>query len=40
MIMGYLGYTNKQGESQVKAYINSLNLTKIQKEELLKMSGY
>ena len=40
MIMGYLGYTNKQGESSVKAYINTLNLTKAQKEELLKMSGY
>lgn len=40
MIMGYLGYTNKQGESQVKSYINSLDLTENQKEELLKMSGY
>ena len=38
--MGYLGYSNKYGEALVKAYINRLNLTKAQKEELLEMSGY
>ena len=40
MVMGYLGYSNKYGEALVKAYINRLNLTKAQKEELLEMSGY
>ena len=40
MIMGYLGYTNKYGDSLVKTYINRLNLTKSQKEQLYQMSGY
>lgn len=40
MIMGYLGYTNKNGLEQVKAYINRLKLTKEQKEALLRYSGY
>ena len=40
MVMGYLGYSNKYGETLVKAYINRLNLTKTQKQELLEMSGY
>ena len=40
MIMGYLGYTNKNGEAQVKTYINRLNLTKEEKAELLEYSGY
>lgn len=40
MVMGYLGYSNKYGEALVKAYVNRLNLTKAQKEELLEMSGY
>lgn len=40
MIMGYLGYTNKYGETQVKSYINRLKLTKSQKEKLFEMSGY
>ena len=40
MVMGYLGYSNKNGESQVKAYINRLNLSKTEKEQLLAYSGY
>ncbi len=40
MLMGYLGYSNKCGESGVKAYINTLNLTTNQKTLLLKASGY
>jgi hypothetical protein len=40
IIMGYLGYTNKYGETLVKTYINRLNLTKSQKEQLYQMSGY
>ena len=40
MVMGYLGYSNKNGESQVKSYINRLNLSKTEKEELLAYSGY
>ena len=38
--MGYLGYSNSQGESQVRMYINRLNLTKEQKALLLSLSGY
>jgi hypothetical protein len=40
MIMGYLGYVNANGASQVKAYINGLKLSKLQKETLYEMSGY
>jgi hypothetical protein len=40
MIMGYLGYSNKYGDSLVETYINRLNLSKEQKKELYKMSGY
>ena len=40
MVMGYLGYSNKNGEAQVKAYINRLNLSKTEKEQLLAYSGY
>lgn len=40
MIMGYLGYTNKYGASQVKRYIQSLSLTTTQKELLYEYSGY
>lgn len=40
MIMGYLGYTNKYGASQVKRYIQSLSLTTSQKELLYEYSGY
>ena len=40
MIMGYLGYTNKNGKAQVQAYINRLDLSKDEKSELLEYSGY
>ena len=40
MIMGYLGYKNQNGEAQVKSYINRLRLTRDEKTQLLKASGY
>lgn len=40
MIMGYLGYSNKYGESNVRSYINRLNISKEAKEYLLEASGY
>ena len=40
MIMGYLGYTNTNGEAQVKQYINRLKLSDSEKEKLLQFSGY
>ncbi len=40
ILMGYLGYKNTNGERQVKAYIQSLKLTKTEKETLFKMCGY
>ena len=40
MLMGYFGYKNTKGETQVKLYIQSLKLTKTEKETLFKMSGY
>ena len=40
MLMGYFGYKNKNGEKQVKTYIQSLKLTKTEKETLFKMCGY
>ena len=40
MIMGYLGYVNANGAPQVKSYINSLKLSRTQKETLYVMSGY
>ena len=40
MVMGYLGYTNVNGESDVKAHIGKLNLSKSEKAALLKYSGY
>lgn len=40
MIMGYLGYTNKNGESQVRSYIQRLRLSKSEKEKLFEYSGY
>ena len=40
MIMGYLGYTNKNGAAHVKAYINRLDLSKAEKEALYAYSGY
>ena len=38
--MGYLGYKNAVGENKVKSYIQRLNLTKLEKEALLKYCGY
>lgn len=40
MLMGYFGYKNTNGERQVKNYIQSLRLTKTEKETLFKMCGY
>lgn len=40
MVMGYFGYKNANGERQVKAFIQTLKLTKTEKETLYKMSGY
>ena len=40
MIMGYLGYSNKYGQQQVKSYIQRLSLTKSEKEKLYEYSGY
>ena len=40
MIMGYLGYKNKSGRQVVRAYIQSLRMSKEGKEELFRLSGY
>ena len=40
MVMGYLGYSNVNGESAVKAHIGKLKLSKSEREALLKYSGY
>lgn len=40
MIMGYLGYSNVHGESQVKSYIGKLDLSSEEKKKLLEYSGY
>lgn len=40
LIMGYLGYSNKYGENQVKLFINSSKLSKEDKELVLERSGY
>lgn len=40
MVMGYLGYTNANGEQAVKGYISRLNLSKSEKTALLRYSGY
>lgn len=40
MIMGYLGYSNKNGASQVRSYIQRLRLSKSEKEKLYEYSGY
>ena len=41
MLMGYLGYSNVNGENQVRSYINTLHeLSRKQKLQLLKLSGY
>lgn len=40
MIMGYLGYSNKYGESSVRAYINRLDISTEAKDYLFEASGY
>ena len=40
MVAGYLGFSNKNGLAQVKAHINTLNLSKDEKAKLLEYSGY
>ena len=40
MIMGYLGYKNKNGKEKVEAYISRLKLTRAEKSALLEFSGY
>lgn len=40
ILMGYFGYKNTKGKIQVKTYIQSLKLTKTEKETLFKMCGY
>ena len=40
MIMGYLGYKNKNGKEKVTAYVNRLKLTRAEKSALLEFSGY
>ncbi|MBO5355741.1 MAG: hypothetical protein J6B09_06715 [Clostridia bacterium] len=40
MVMGYLGYSNVNGEGAVKTHISKLNLSKSEKAALLKYSGY
>ena len=40
MIMGYLGYSNKYGESSVRAYINRLDISAEAKDYLFEASGY
>ncbi|MBQ9098848.1 MAG: hypothetical protein IJY50_05405, partial [Clostridia bacterium] len=40
MVMGYLGYSNVNGESAVKSHISKLNLSASEKEKLLGYSGY
>jgi hypothetical protein len=41
MIMGYLGYKNKNGEDKVRAYISSVSsLSKSEKDKLMGYAGY
>lgn len=40
MLLGYAGYKNANGATQVQNYINYLTLSKEQKEQLYSMSGY
>lgn len=40
MIMGYLGYSNTNGESAVKSYIKTLKMTQAEKELLFSYCGY
>lgn len=40
MLIGLLGYRNKNGAGQVKAYINRLDLSREEKQRLYEYSGY
>ena len=40
ILLGYFGYKNSLGQSQVRSFIQSLPLTKSEKENLFAMSGY
>jgi hypothetical protein len=40
MLMGLLGYKNKNGAGQVKVYINRLDLSREEKKRLYEYSGY
>ncbi|MBR2622498.1 MAG: DUF1090 family protein, partial [Clostridia bacterium] len=41
MIMGYLGYKNKNGEDKVRAYVNGLSkLSAAEREKLMEYAGY
>ena len=40
MLMGYFGYKNTNGEKRVKVFIQSLKLTRTEKENLFAMCGY
>ena len=40
MMMGYLGYKNKNGREIVERHIRTLGLSKAEQAELLEMSGY
>jgi hypothetical protein len=41
MIMGYLGYKNKNGEDKVRAYIDGLSkMSPAEKEKLMELAGY
>ena len=40
MVMGYLGYSNINGEQQVKSYIGRLGLGKKEQAALMRYSGY
>ncbi|HHW90428.1 MAG TPA: hypothetical protein GX745_05975 [Clostridiales bacterium] len=40
MLMGMLGYRNKNGAGIVRAYINRLDLTRTEKQSLYEHSGY
>ena len=40
MVMGYLGYSNANGEQQVMAHINKLNLNQYEKISLREYCGY
>jgi hypothetical protein len=41
MVMGYLGYKNKNGEDKVRAYVGGLSkLSAAEREKLMEYAGY